>query len=388
MFNRILQLLRGKITVRAQGGFFERFLNLCALNGINIDSVCAEDDGIVFSAFAKDYRQIKKAAAKAGMETRIIKRRGLPFFVSAHRERLAIICGLAAVFLFLAVMSGRVWSIEVSGNTQVFSSEILNEAEKLGLKEGVNKSKLDIKALQASLLEELKDKIIWISVNIEGMRCEIQVREITKMSDGSTGVPCNITADFDGTITGCQVFSGTPAVVKGSGVKKGDLLISCVVEYVDGLTGFVEARGKITARHTVKTEEKGRSNIARRIYTGTKKLRSVSVFGLEIPLGIVLKGGKSCEVTVKRNRAQLNSVVLPFSVNEYIYSFYEEESVTEQADYTLYSFTQRLEEKLKNSLIISLRTKSYEKNGLTVFSAEADCVDSIGKRSTVGIENG
>ena len=58
----------------------------------------------------------------------------------------------------------------------------------------------------------------------------------------------NLKATADGTVTRLEVQSGSPAVRIGDGVKKGQLLVSGVLEYTDGSNAFTDSLGKVFAR--------------------------------------------------------------------------------------------------------------------------------------------
>ena len=73
------------------------------------------------------------------------------------------------------------------------------------------------------------DEIGWLSVNIIGSHANVEVKEkIEKPELEDNPSPCNIKASADGVITKITAGEGMSQVKKGSGVAKGDLLISGV----------------------------------------------------------------------------------------------------------------------------------------------------------------
>ena len=380
---KLFRLFRGYISVEASEGFSERFINLCKNENIPLWDISFCDDKMYFFVYADTYITIKQISKKAGMKTKVHARFGLPFFLKRNKYHLALSIGLVLTVVFIAFMTSRVWTINVSGNKNIFASEIRSVCESYGIKAGAKKSSLDIPLIQNQVLEDMKDRMIWISVNTEGMCAEIQVREIEEVTDDTVGYPCNIVADFDGVITSYRVFSGTKENSKGSGVRKGDLLISGVIQNLDGSSDFIEAGGKICARHDVKINQK-LSSAKTRKYLKTQNRYSLSFFGLEIHLGFVRNKDEK-EVTVFSQNLEINGVVLPFKLNKYVYSEFEETESENTKLKCLSDYLSSAEDKFRNAFVISEKTKFNDKKQR--YEGSFDCIDFIGERVKLNIEN-
>lgn len=385
MLLKILNFFIGYISVKASGGFGERFINLCSVRGIHIWEISYVGDDMFFFARAENYREIKKIAKSAGMDIRVHGRFGVHFFISRNRARVALTAGTVFILCFIAFMSTRVWSVCVTGNENVFDSEIISEFEKLGFKIGMRKKSIDIIEVQNKFLSDMGDKIIWVSLNLEGMCAEIQVRETKKAQDSTDGKPCNIVASFDGTIKSMKTFSGTPVESVKNGVKEGDLLISGIVEYYDGALDFVEARGEITAEHTVKIESDLNKATARK-YVGLKEYGKASVFGMDISLG--KRSKEESELTERKSSAVLNGVTLPFFMTNFTQSFYEptEPDDSLRRKYLIAEYMNSLEAVTANSDVISVKSRLSGKGKNMKISGEIICVDFVGKSVPINIK--
>ncbi|MDD6022415.1 MAG: sporulation protein YqfD [Acutalibacteraceae bacterium] len=388
MLLSILNFFRGYISVKACGGFSERFINLCSVRGVPVWDISCVGDDMFFFTRADSYRELKRIAKKSGMDIRVHGRFGLPFFIYRNKNRAALAVGLALVLCFIAFMSTRIWSIQVTGNENVFDSEIISGFEKLGVKIGARKSKIDVTEVQRRFLSEMEDKIIWASLNLEGMCAEIQVRELEKGKSRSDGKPCNIVADFDGTIRTMRTFAGTPVEKIKNGVKKGDLLISGIIEYYEGELDFVEARGEITAEHTVTLKEE-LSSVAERKYTDRKTSFAAVIFARELSLGNSWRKNENAEITKEEEIFEINGVRLPFGFNKYVSSLFvrsEAGNAETEKGYLLCRYLNSLEEKTKNSDVISVVSSFDSQGGRPVFSGEVRCVDYIGKSAPINIK--
>ena len=378
---KMLRLFRGYISVEASEGFSERFINLCKSENIPLWDISFCDDKMYFFVFSDTYFTVKQISKKAGMKTKVHARFGLPFFIRRNKYHLALCIGLVLTVLFISFTTSRVWTIKVTGNENVFASEIKGICESYGVKVGAKKSKLDIPLIQSRALEDMKEKIVWISINTEGMCAEIQVREIEEVIDDSVDYPCNIVADFDGVITSYRVFSGTKESRKGNGVRKGDLLIGGIIQNYDGSADFTQAKGKICARHDVTVKQKASSGEARK-YIKTQNRYSVSVLGVEIHLGFV-KNKEEKEITVYSQNLEINGVVLPFKINKYVYTEFEENESESEKLNCLSAYLSSVKENFMNSFVISEKTKFNDKK--QSYEGSFDCIDLMGERSEIVI---
>lgn len=380
-----LRYFYGCAAVRVYGGFTENFINACAQRGISIWDVRHINGAVYFFTREKLLPSVIGLAEESELEIEISSEYGIPQFFRENRRHIVLFAGLVISVIFVGLMNTRVWSVKVSGNEKLFDSEVISVMSDLGVNIGVRKSKLDAIAIQNEFLRIMKDSVLWVSLNVEGMCAEIQLREIERFEDDSTGVPCNLVSDFSGVITTYRVFSGTPVAERGDYVRKGDMLISSVVEYYDKGLDFVESRGKVIARRnkTVKTASPSQS--IRRKYTAVSERFSLSVFGMELPL--FLPEDRSCETTVTKQFLQLNGVVLPFGIIRYTDSFFEEtdDSSAEEL-FVIKTYLSDLELQTRRSNVISVKTNKSQRAGQYTFTGEIDCLDYMGKKVPVNIE--
>ena len=379
-----ISLIMGFFGVCAEGGFRDGFLNKCRKDGIHIWNMnCTANGKMYFCVPCKYYNAVLENAMLSGVSVKITGSFGVLPFLKKNRDRAFLFLGIAFTILFVSLMGMRIWSVSVSGNDKVFSSEILSVCEELGLKTGVKKSSIDVEEFQKALLERTGGRLIWASLNIEGMCAEIEVRETKTVEYDVIGKPCNIIADFDGGIKIFRVYSGTPEIKRGDGVHKGDLLISGVIDYETGQTSFTEARGKITAEHTVKINEKIKDKMTVRRYTETKTYYSLSLFGFEINPFAIKK--ENCEITKEMRSLEINGVILPFYIGKYTASFYEEEALSDEKTLSLVSLCDYLSlvsETFRNSRVVT-----HTENQKGGYNGSFDVIDYIGEKSVILLEN-
>lgn len=308
---QLLRLLKGYVEFCAEGGFPERFINLCNLKGINLWNV--KNDGVKVWAFTteREFQELKIPAENSGMSLKIIKSRGLKAFAKRHKWRCGIAFGIALSFCFWIFMSGFIWEIEIPEMNTVNAEAFTESLADLGVKIGARKSKIDIIQVQNKLMNEYKE-LLWVSINIFGGKAQVEISEFIEQKEiTDTERPVNIVAKKNGEVVLVKGYKGVNAVKEGDNVTRGTLLISGVVKNFDESEYFTHARGEIFAR--TKNKEKITSEYNKKmLVTAEKDSRYyLYVFSLKIPLSLRTKGDFLSE-----SRALLKSegAVLPFGI--------------------------------------------------------------------------
>lgn len=324
------------------GEYPERILNLCAKNRITLWDSRYKKQKIFCKMTAKDFLKLPQIIKNSGIRVHIYKKIGFPFIARRYKKRIGILVGAILFFAFLEFMSGFIWIIDVTGNQTVTDGEIISVCQDLGIYEGVRIKNIDSKNQSQELLLNM-ESLAWASLNIEGCKLTVNVSEVRK-TDGQS-YPTNLKASADGIITHIDVTSGNCVVSVGDTVKKGDLLVSGIIEASDG-TRFVSSKGSVTAqtKRIVTVSENFSQSVS--IKTGEQKSKSVlSFFGLKIPLYLGAENG-NYESKLQENRASLFGQILPISLYSRSFEFLEEKTVI----YNEEELKQRLEQKLKENL--------------------------------------
>ena len=325
MVINLLRLLLGFVEFEARGGFFERFVNLCTMNGVTLWNV--HNDGVKVKACTTmgGYKNIRKSARNSGMKVKILRKRGFPFFIRKNKVRAGFLIGLFITVFFLALSSCMLWNIEVSGNNEI-SGEVLTESlEKHGVKIGAIKSKIDTTVIEKELLKEYPE-LSWASINIFGTKAVLEVKEnVTKPDILDIKTPANIIAEKDGQILLVEGHNGTNVVKEGDVVRKGDLLISGVNINGDGSEKMVHASGKVYASTVTNlssgVSEKGSSQMLENVDIKYY----VFFLGFDIPAFFKSKGEKLYSDTIC---LKSNDTALPFGISWSVFGELRENDIT------------------------------------------------------------
>ncbi len=383
-----LRYLRGYVIFQGEGGFTERFINLCNSGGVLIRDITFTDRTFTAKCSVVDYKKLRHIGKKSGVRLSVLKRQGLIFDLKEKKQRKGLLYGAVFFLLFFAVMSRFVWSVDVSGNVLVPKEDIINLGKSYGIFVGTYKPRFDEVTAANTLAMESDGVFAWAAINIKGSRAVIEVREQKKSikSEGKAA-PSNLVADFDGVVISAEIFSGTSFVREGMGIREGDLLISGAEENEDMSASFVEAKGRITARRdksfTLSFNKNGRVN---RISDTTEGL-TLYLFGIRIPLTLPIKRNEpffTDEVYLS-----YNGVRLPIGIitKTYFKTSGVKRSEKQLMLSSLETFSESSYVLNRNTLLLSAEPNiNVEKNRIVV-SCKWNCLDFAGKKQEIITES-
>ena len=326
---KIFRYLYGYIRFIAIGEFPERLLNQFSINDISAWNIIRKKDCIEASVLVRDYKQMRKVRAKSGVRTEIQQKYGFPFIIRKYSKRVGFLLGMICFFLTISFMSSFVWNIEICGNTYIETDKILSALNDLGLKEGTKIDDIDSVDLRTKLALKV-DNIAWAAINIEGSKVTVDISENKIVEKKNSSDPCNLVAKCDGVIQKSEVIIGNSVVKNNTAVRKGQLLVSGIVEYKDGSSSLHHATGKINAytNHTLSATVDFKQQVTRE--TGAIFTRSVlKLFSLNVPLYLgSVKGDYTKEIFLWRY--QNENMYLPITVTTATFK----EKVTESIVYS------------------------------------------------------
>ncbi len=330
----------GILEIEIYGVYPEKVLNLCEKHKISIWDICYKKGKICCKIKVNDFKKLPKIFKKKGVRIHITKRQGLPFFTNRYKRRFGVFVGILIFILLLNYLSGFVWVIDVTGNKNVSEKEIISTCRQIGVKVGVPKNSFDPKNKAQELLL-LNDKLSWASFNIEGSVLTVNVTEI-KEKDQSEFLASNLVADSDGIIKHIDVTVGNVVVKVGDTVKKGDVLVSGIIESEND-TKFVNPRGKIIAQTQNVVSASQNYEIKESNLTGVQKSKFVlEIFSLKIPLYLGKEKGEYDSETAAENLKLFGNFI---PVKLYTKRFIFKESQKIKLDYN--SACERLKNQVK-----------------------------------------
>ena len=386
MIIEALRAVTGYVEFEVCGGFAERFINLCSIDGILLWNV--QNDGIKVKAFTtiSGFNRIQRAVNNSGMVLFSSRERGLPQFVKRHKLRLGAVLGAILCTAFIVFMSSLIWSVEIVGNNAVKASDLTEYAECIGIRPGAFKRNIDAKRA-ASLIVLNNKGLAWAAVNIFGGKAIIEVREVVPEIESDKKTPCNIIAGKPGQIIKLECFYGTCAVSENEAIADGDLLISGITENKDGTESIGHASGRVLAKTENVFSAETSLTLDTEICIKISELSYFRFFVFDIPLNAVPEGEA---YGARTDRIKAHGESLPFGITRRVFTVFEDRTVTltenQAALLSLRDCIIKMRTELDSAEIKSLECK-FIKNGATAYAVlKAHCIEDIARISELEVD--
>jgi len=277
---RVVNFLRGHIRLEVECAYPERFMNLCAQNHIAFWNLVRIDDITVqVTMTINAYGELRPLLPNLHAQVRPVKQAGVPIFFLRIRKRYALTAGFLITLIAIWVMSLYIWDIQVTGNDQIPSHEILRVLEDVGVGIGTFAPGLHPEDLRNEVLLRMDD-LAWITVNVNGSRATVIVRERIHPPDMiPADIPTAVFAAKSGIIDQMIIWRGDALVEVGDTVVIGQDLVSGRIESLATGTYFLRADARIYARTWYELSMSMPLERIEKTFTGRTSTKSRIFFG-------------------------------------------------------------------------------------------------------------
>lgn len=391
MLLKSLRWIFGYVSFEATGESPEKLINLSVKNSIGLWNLKKVNKSLYGNIMLPEYENFTQIAKTCNCEINPIKKTGFPFVKLRYSKRWGALIGIIIFAAIIWISSLYVWSINVSGNNEISSEDIINTAKDCGICPGILKKRIDVSSTEQMIMSKLGN-IAWMSVNIEGSCVNIIVKEkIVSPEIVGESEPCNIIASKDGQIERLETYKGTPVVSAGDIVTKGQLLVSGVVEGPDFKSGLTDADCKVFAKTKHKVERKIPLTTVQAKDTGkiVKKYR-IKAFGKEFSIWSPKKIDDTYRCENSSNNAKFFGVDIPIVL--YTEKWYEQECsektiTSEEAKKEIVEELSKIQDENNQDIkILEKFEEEREENGEYIYNAIFSCIENIGKREKIEIE--
>lgn len=382
---KAVKFFSGSVEIEVVCPYPERFLNLCAQNGVDFWDMRRVDENTVRMKMGIDgAKTAERLSSRNGYEIKTVQKSGVPFFLGKIRKRYALITGMFVCVFAVWFSSFFVWEIDVSGNENLSKAEILNELRQLNVDIGTCRLLVDQDYISNEMLQRLPE-LCWIAVNVKGSHADVLVREATpipEMIDNDT--PTLVYAEKSGIITKIITYNGNAKCAVGDTVLQGDTLVTGVMESKSSGTRFVHAMAKVYARTWYTMSAQMPLNMYEKAYTGESKTKTALIIGGK-RVNLYIDSGISWQsydkITEEKPLTVFGDTVLPLKIVKDTYTRYEEKESAITKEEAEKMLSERLTEKIRSSMndgeIISCEFESVEENGIVTVTVNAECNEQI-----------
>ncbi len=248
LLQRLFLLRKGYVRIHICGGFYERFLNLCANHHILLWNLCPVQKGYEADMYQQDFKKLSPIAKKCRTKIRICEKHGLPFFINRNRKRKMFAGGILLCAGCIYLLSCFIWNVSIEGNVSLSRQTLLAYLQEAEAGYGTAKRSINCKALAAQMRNDFPS-LTWVSVRMRGTGLFVNVQENTDdaVLNGETAaieipagsdnqkseLTCDLIADVSGEIVNMVTRRGKPLVKEGDTIAVGDLLVSGKLEITD-----------------------------------------------------------------------------------------------------------------------------------------------------------
>ena len=355
-FKILLNYIFGYLNVTVEGYYIERFINSCISKNIFFWKMKRTKSTIMHMKIgAEEFKQAIKVAKKHNCRIKIESKYGLPFAIKKYKKRKIFFILFLLVFATIFALSKFVWNIEITGNNNIDSKEIIEALNSDGLKIGNLKSKINTEEI-VNKIRYQRDDIAWIGIEITGTNALVKIVEAdSKPEIVDENDYCNIVASKDGVVEKITAQNGTIMVNNGQEVKKGDILIAGYMQgkYTDKY--YVNAQGEVKAKISYIQSEKIYKKETKKEKTGNLENKyAIKINNFKINFYKTLSKYENYDTMYTTKKVKLfSNFYLPIEITKYTnYEvnnteiIYNEEQAKEEG-------TKRAQEKL-NSLITNV----------------------------------
>ena len=355
-----------------QGRDWVKFLNDLRSSPLKFFGLSVRGDRLYGYVGLRDFPSLQSLAEKHKLACEMIDEKGAAKEIRPYKRRIGLIIGFFLSVGLVAFLSDRVMIIEVGGNETIPTERVLSHLEDAGVYIGSSISSVDLRRAEKQVAAMDKD-IDWVGIKHIGSRVTVEINEITPPPEMERkNTPCNIVAVCDAQITAVKLYSGMLIPMVGDGVRKGDILVSGVVDTKYGRSFYVHSIGEITGIYSEKMTFSERLVTEEKVCVCEKCAKAFEVFGhkfiyspAELPEG-------DYEYSETKERLTFLGLSLPAYRIEGHYRIMEIQSVTlteEQAERNIMGRIEKYEQNfLEGGAEIIDRSieKNRDKNGVTM----------------------
>jgi len=394
MYKKTVNFFRGSVLLRVSGVFPERFLNLCAQNGVLFWEVSWLDEHTLTLRVSRaSRRRAAELGERAMCQVTGEDDRGVPALLSRLRRRYAFWAGLAASVMAVAVLSQFIMTVEVVGNQRVPTAEILAAAYREGVRPGAFGPAIDTWQTGYAVRLHLPE-ISWLAVNLNGTRAQIVVREaLPKPEIVDETEYGDIVARCDGLILDVDATGGQAVHRAGETVMAGEVLIRGDIELAVPLYSGQEpehmpsrAAGRVEARtwRTLSAQIPLEASVKH--YTGEEEERFFLIF-LGKRLDFFGKSGISYErydkITQTRSLSPSEGGLPPLTLGREKVREYTLDQCPVRAEAAEDLLCRRLDAALLDAVgegqVISRDYSAETADGVLTVTLQAECREEIGR---------
>ena len=133
---RLWNYIRGYVIILVEGYFLERFINICTHRQVFLWDIKRRNDfAMTLQLSIKGFKMLRPISRKSQCRVRIVKKKGYHLFL-ININKKAFMFGAVLFIVIINLLASFIWDIEISGNKEIRTADVLQKLAVIGVKPG------------------------------------------------------------------------------------------------------------------------------------------------------------------------------------------------------------------------------------------------------------
>ena len=271
MKNTFLNKIESSVRVKITGKNVNNYLKRLITNKIElIDLKYNSHNEAVVTIKYSDYLKLK--TVRSSYDVKVTNTYGKLRIRNKMKRSYILLSSIILGIALIILLSNIIFSIEVIHTNKSVIELVGNELNKNGLKKYTFKKKYkDIKKIEDKILNDNKDKLEWISIEIVGTKYVVRIEERKIKNENNDNIYQDIVASKSGVIKKIIALSGEKKYEIDNFVSKGDTIIKGSITKPNNEIILTHASGLVYAEVWYQISVEYPYQYKEEILTGNKK---------------------------------------------------------------------------------------------------------------------
>ena len=271
MKNTFLNKIESSVRVKITGKNVNNYLKRLIANKIDlIDLKYNSHNEAVVTIKYSDYLKLK--TVRSSYDVKVTNTYGKLRIRNKMKRSYILLSSIILGIALIILLSNIIFSIEVIHTNKSVIELVGNELNKNGLKKYTFKKKYkDIKKIEDKILNDNKDKLEWISIDIIGTKYVVRIEERKIKNENNDNIYQDIVASKSGVIKKIIALSGEKKYEIDNFVSKGDTIIKGSITKPNNEVILTHASGLVYAEVWYQISVEYPYQYKEEILTGNKK---------------------------------------------------------------------------------------------------------------------
>lgn len=271
MKNTFLNKIESSVRVKITGKNVNNYLKRLIANKIDlIDLKYNSHNEAVVTIKYSDYLKLK--TVRSSYDVKVTNTYGKLRIRNKMKRSYILLSSIILGIALIILLSNIIFSIEVIHTNKSVIELVGNELNKNGLKKYTFKKKYkDIKKIEDKILNDNKDKLEWISIDIIGTKYVVRIEERKIKNENNDNIYQDIVASKSGVIKKIIALSGEKKYETDNFVSKGDTIIKGSITKPNNEIILTHASGLVYAEVWYQISVEYPYQYKEEILTGNKK---------------------------------------------------------------------------------------------------------------------